>query len=219
MRWTVLATACLVGVLTFGVAANARNQKQGVKIGNTTYFSANLTSALNLIPSSSARLAAKLTNLCKAAKALAYGSSATQVGIVAWIPTNPIRCLGVEGGGGVDAPTLDPCSQLFRTPDGSYYVLIVATSSKVCRDLSTQVPEGGVVARTNSFYRGSPARFRITCQQENKSGELFDYVTPASVSLPGSTAAYWIVDQQLDTNNQTWLDGVPECAGVNDQIF
>jgi hypothetical protein len=192
---------------------------RAVDIGGVRYYAGN---AFNLAGSvaQAPQVRAILIAVMRCHEAGAWGFASSQArggGIVAWFPTNPLRCFDNEttGGGPGGGPGIQPCFQLVRTPDRRYVVAIAATKPRVCADLSTQVP-GGVSGRltvaVGQFPRGS--QVAVKCQYTDARGRLVDYVAPFARALPASKPTAWVYDQSLDTGLTYRISGVPACYGA-----
>jgi hypothetical protein len=228
-----LAVVALIGVTTSDATGNSAASpsapaseaavvKKVTVAGSTyaaTYYVVDATYAIARIPSTYAKVVAAVIRKCRTAGF--YGLiSGSEVGVVVWLPRNPLTCFtssgGVIGGGPGGHPS-EPCVQLFRTPGHAYFVLFVGTSWKICANLSVEAP-GGWEARTTQPVRGLAAgsSVLVKCQQRFR-GTLYDYVAPpiAASSLPASRYAYWIYDAWVDTGGRSDLPNVPKCAGFN----
>ncbi len=183
-----------------------------ITVNNRSYLVVNVLTALSYVPNSTIKNVARLVRLCRAARA--FGMVAfrpLEVGAVAWLPRNPLRCLEVTGGGPGVA-----CLQGRKNSD--WFFVIAGTSERICAHLSTQVP-GGWRARASGpssggrFTNGSD--LLVKCQTMRR-GNLWDFVVrPVAVSsLPVSRNPDWILDNYVPTGRD-WLPGVPWCNGVS----
>jgi hypothetical protein len=223
---TCLFVCLALGILGWAPASGAPPQRpdrdaaasaQGlprVQIGDRRYWYGNLGRiGAYLIPTQSVKHVLRIVNLCRQARAYGFvATSGRAAGVVAWMPTNPLRCFGTMGGG----PSGDPCLQGFRTPVyPRYWVFIAGTGRQICADLSTQYP-GAFRARVHQALPGFPAGsvLGLACQVWTRQG-LMDYVAPSSSSLPASKRAYWVNDYYVATGVNGMLEGVPTCWGVD----
>jgi hypothetical protein len=208
-------------------SASARQQLpiKYVKIGTTSYLAADMnTMASRLVrwPGLKAVLAA--VRQCRGASAWGFVSR-HGAGIAAWVPVRISGCFpSTSGGGPATGSSFTPCFQLYLTtnrPDPTGVsngaavpahraVLIAATNTQTCADLSTQVPGG--VWGTHSNGRV----VIIKCQYVATQG-LADYlVLPIpNFKPPTSRPTYVAYDRNVDTGGATWLSGVPHCGGVH----
>jgi hypothetical protein len=164
--------------------------------------------AAGYIPNPTVHKLDTLVKACPAARAYGFYASATEVGFVAWVPRNLLNCWtsSVSGGGpSGGGPTPKPgCLQGFRTP--SVYVVFAGTNSRVCPNVSTQVPGG--IYLSGGGYDG----WRIKCYARNASGQLLDYIAPAT-SLPASKRAGYALDTSLGGTGSP-RTGYPFCFGI-----
>jgi hypothetical protein len=178
--------------------------------------------AISRIPNPTVKTITTLISRCKAVKAFGFATTnPVDVGVVAWLPTNPLSCWtggGVTGGGptGGGPVPRDPCLQGFRTPDRQTFVVFAGTSSRICPQLSTQVP-GGWTAQTNRPLQGLPqgTKFVIKCQAYDARKNLLDYVATFAPRLPAPKNPFWIYDAYVDTGGRSTLPGVPGCTGAH----
>jgi hypothetical protein len=194
-----------------------------VTVNGTAYAAGDVvTFAQRITKTTSIRIVLNLIKACRNAGAWGFISS-RGAGIVAWAPTRLGRCWGPMGGG----PAFSPCLQGFTTPATpdplglgrggfpQYRVLIAATNTATCADMSTQVP-GGVWGRTGVAFRGYPAGspMMVTCQYTDAQGYLRDYVATGVQTVPRSRAALWFYDAYFETGGDR-MDGVPGCSGLS----
>jgi hypothetical protein len=195
-----------------------------ITIGNASYLAGSVPAVVGgIVKTPSVKTVLALIRACPRAQSWGFVST-RGAGVVAWVPDSIFRCFGVTGGG----PLNSPCLQKFHTPlrpnptripgvpaSIRYFVLIAATSTATCADLSTQVP-GGVWARTTATVGSVPRGTLevVKCQVATTSG-LVDFVAPFSRSLPVSKpGAFAIFDRFVGTGADR-LDGVPRCNGVS----
>jgi hypothetical protein len=209
-----------------------------VQIGTTVYRAGDVQTLLgSFVRTGSINTVLRVVRLCKSASSWAFVSIQNrQGGIVAWMPNNPIQCLGVTGGGpgaGGGGPSNSPCLQAYRTPAdqdpggvhgqhgtaGRYYVFIAGTGGTICADLTTQVP-GGVWGRTTAAVPGLPARsvIPIKCQEWRTDSfgkvRLVDYLAPLTSSLPANKSTFRLYDDYVETGIVNRLANVPSCSGT-----
>jgi hypothetical protein len=201
------AVIVLVGVaLAVGgsvARAHPSNVVQTVTIGGTRYSVIDAVQAAGYIPNPTVHQLDTLVKACPAAHAYGFFASTSEVGFVAWVPRNLLNCwTSTTVGGG---PTPNPgCLQTFKT--ASLYVVFAGTNSRVCPNVSTQVPGG--ISLSGGGYDG----WRIKCYAQNAAGRLLDYVAPSS-TLPASKRAGYVLDTSLGGTGVPRA-GYPSCFGV-----
>lgn len=206
----LVAVALAAATSATSVAGSSRAEVvQRVTINRTTYDVINAITAAGYIPNPTVRSLVTLVKRCPAVRAYGYWFNRSEVGFAAWIPTNLLDCWTASGdvtGGG---PAANPgCLQGYRSYDRKTFIVFAGTNSRVCPNVSTQVP-GGLIIQTGT-YRG----WRVKCYTTHPStGQLYDYIAPYSAKLPASKSAGYILDTAVGGSGRPQR-GVPNCFGV-----
>jgi hypothetical protein len=191
-----------------------------IKVGPRSYALVDLNDAIKWIPGSTSEVVQYLLSKCANVRSSGFitTSKPANAGLTLVIPATPGGCLTeVVGGGPGSEDPLDPgrqaCFQLVLTNDRANYVLIAATASVTCADLSTQVP-GGLAAVTTRAIDGLPkgSSIVIKCQTFFK-GAWIDYVARYSDVLPATKQTWFIDDYSVDTAGKDRIDSIPLCQG------
>ena len=211
----VLVAIALVGAASgtsvAGPAQAALGQR--VTINGTSYYVINAITAAGYIPNSTVRNLVTLVKRCPAVHAHGYWFNRNEVGFVAWIPTNLLNCWtkSVSGGGPGGGPGVRPaCLQGYRSYDRATFIVFAGTNSRVCPNVSTQVP-GGLIIRGGTY-----SGWRVKCYTTQAStGRLLDYIAPYSATLPASKSAGYVFDTDVGGSGSPRTGvGVPNCFGV-----
>jgi hypothetical protein len=205
VRSVVVSVLGAVALAFGGIAAYAHpsNVVQTVTINGTRYSVIDAVQAAGYIPNPTVRKLDTLAKLCPSARAYGFYASPSEVGFVAWIPRNLLDCWTKTVSGGGPAPS-PGCLQGFRTPTA--YVVFAGTNSRVCPNVSTQVPGG--ITISGGPYNG----WRIKCYARY-SGRLYDYIAP-TLTVPASKPAGYVLDTSLGGTG-TPRPGYPSCFGVH----
>jgi hypothetical protein len=212
----VIAIAAIIASM-FGSASAASpagtKLVQTVTIGQARYAVIDALKAASLIPNPTVRKLSTLVKACPAVHAYGFYANPSEVGFVAWIPANIVSCWSatVTGGPGVTGggPTgTTGCFQGFRSSDGGSYVVIAGTNSRICPNISAEVP-GGI-----SIQGGTWSGWRVKCYALDPSGHLLDFIAPYSPTLPANKpGAGYVLDTTLGGGGIV-RQGVPNCFGV-----
>jgi hypothetical protein len=180
---------------------------QTVWIGQTKYTVIDAVTAAGYIPNPTVRKLDTLIKACPRIHAYGFFASATEVGLAVWLPSNPLKCwTTTTSGGGPGSERSPGCLQGFRSAD--YIIVFAGTNSRICPNVSTQVPGGLPI--TGGQYAG----WRVKCQTRTSTGAVTDYIASYSTTLPANkNNAGYVLDSQLGGGGQTHT-GVPSCFGV-----
>jgi hypothetical protein len=206
----LIAIALVGGTTATSVAGPTRAEVQRVTINGTSYYVINAITAADYIPNPTVRSLVTLVKKCPAVHAYGYWFNAREVGLAAWIPANLLDCWTTSvSGGGPGGPGANPgCLQGYRSYDRATFIVFAGTNSRVCPNVSTQVP-GGLIIRGSSY---SGWRVKCYATQQN-TGRLLDYIAPYSATLPASKSAGYILDTAVGGTGSPRA-GVPNCFGI-----
>lgn len=205
----LVATFLACGTSTASVGGSTRsNLVQTIMIGGTRYAVINAVTAAGYIPNPTVRRIDTLIKACPAVHAFGFFASPSEVGVVVWLPSNVLNCWTTSVSGGGPGSGGNPgCLQGYRSADRTSFILFAGTNSRVCPNVSTQVP-GGLIIRGGSY-----SGWRVKCYARNAHGQLLDYIAPYSATLPASKSAGYILDTQAGGSGAPRA-GVPSCFGV-----
>jgi hypothetical protein len=205
----LFVTIALAGATsgTSGASPTRAGLVKKVTIAGTPYYVIDAITAAGYIPNPTVRSLVTLVKKCPAVHVHGYWFNKSEVGLAAWIPANLLNCwtTSVSGGGPGGRPG---CIQGFRSYDRATFILFAGTNSRVCPNVSTQVP-GGL-----TIHGGAYSGWRVKCYAtQSGTGRLLDYIATYSATLPASKSAGYILDTAVGGTGSPRA-GIPNCFGV-----